>query len=252
MPGDGSSREDGLASERDFYRRLLDLGGKEEIEPLLDEALALIVEVTGASTAYLELYDDEANRPRFDADEVARDALLERFLAAAEDGDLAALEELLAKDAVLYADSGGKAMAPPEPLHGAALIARFMAAVGQRPAPGFESRRVRVNGQPGRLLRGPGKERYGEAERLAVAKGLALLKSGDVDPRRIATGSRTAGAVPRPQGEVRVWSVLTVDVVEGRIQTCASCATRTSSAISEPRPGSIGGEDALSGRRPRD
>src|SRR5690349_23628522 len=58
-------REDSLASERDFYRRLLDLGGKEEIEPLLDEALALIVEVTGASTAYLELYDDEANRPRF-------------------------------------------------------------------------------------------------------------------------------------------------------------------------------------------
>src|ERR1700759_5117498 len=53
------------ASERDFYRRLLDLGGKDEIEPLLDEALALIVEVTGASTAYLELYDDEANRPRF-------------------------------------------------------------------------------------------------------------------------------------------------------------------------------------------
>src|SRR5262249_5414721 len=65
MPGDGSSREESLASERDFYRRLLDLGGKEEIEPLLDEALALIVGVTGASTAYLELYDDEANRPRF-------------------------------------------------------------------------------------------------------------------------------------------------------------------------------------------
>ena len=54
----------------------------------------------------------EAGRPRFDADEAARDALLERFLAAAEEGDLEALEELLAKDAVLYADSGGKAMAP--------------------------------------------------------------------------------------------------------------------------------------------
>src|SRR5215470_18703969 len=65
MPADSSSREESLASERDFYRRLLDLGGKDEIEPLLDEALALIVGVTGASTAYLELYDDEANRPRF-------------------------------------------------------------------------------------------------------------------------------------------------------------------------------------------
>src|SRR5919205_2223173 len=63
----------------------------------------------------------EASRPRFDADEAARDALLERFLAAAEEGDLQALEEVLAKDAVLYADSGGKARAPREPLVGAAL-----------------------------------------------------------------------------------------------------------------------------------
>src|SRR4051794_38238410 len=87
----------------------------------------------------------EAGRPRFDADEAARDALLERFLAAAEEGDLEALESLLAKDAVLYADSGGKAMAPREPLVGAALIARFMAAVSQvRPdSVEFETRRVR-------------------------------------------------------------------------------------------------------------
>ena len=55
---------EGVANERDFYRRLLDLGGKLEIEPLLDEALALIVEVTGAATAYLELYGDDL-RPTF-------------------------------------------------------------------------------------------------------------------------------------------------------------------------------------------
>ncbi len=41
--------------ERDFYRRLLELGNQEELVPLLDEALALIVEVTGAKQAYLEL-----------------------------------------------------------------------------------------------------------------------------------------------------------------------------------------------------
>ncbi len=51
--------------ERDFYRRLLDLGGKQEIEPLLDEALALIVEVTSARIAYVELYDDNSSKPRF-------------------------------------------------------------------------------------------------------------------------------------------------------------------------------------------
>jgi RNA polymerase sigma-70 factor (ECF subfamily) len=167
----------------------------------------------------------EASRPRFDADEAARDALLERFLAAAEEGDLEALEELLAKDAVLYADSGGKAMAPREPLLGGALIARFMAAVAQvRPPSGeFESRRVRVNGQPGRLVRGPAERQFGEAERLATEKALALLQSGDVaalvNSVRDAAGGRTTQAIPQQPAEVRVWSVLTVDVVGGRIQT---------------------------------
>ena len=57
--------EEGVASERDFYRRLLDLGVQREIEPLLGESLALIVEVTGASVAYLELYDDDSTQPRY-------------------------------------------------------------------------------------------------------------------------------------------------------------------------------------------
>jgi len=171
----------------------------------------------------------EASRPRFDADEAARDALLERFLAAAEEGDLEALEELLAKDAVLYADSGGKAMAPQEPLVGAAQIARFMAAVSQvRPASdAFENRRVRVNGQPGRLLRGPAEQPFGEPERLAARKALALLKSDDADAKQFAAlvkrareagGGRPAPSAPGRPAEVRVWSVLTVDVVDGRIQ----------------------------------
>jgi Nif-specific regulatory protein len=56
----------GVASERDFYRRLLDLSGEDELDPLLDQALALIVEVTGALVAYLELYDDnDGAAPRF-------------------------------------------------------------------------------------------------------------------------------------------------------------------------------------------
>ena len=171
----------------------------------------------------------EAGRPRFDPDESARDALLERFLAAAEEGDLEALEELLAKDAVLYADSGGKATAPQEPLFGAAHIARFMVAVAQaRPPSGeFETRLVRVNGQPGRLVRGPAERKPGEAERLATEKALALLKSGAGAEElaafmRSAREADTGGTHPvdsRQEAEIRVWSVLTVDVVAGRIQT---------------------------------
>ena len=172
----------------------------------------------------------EASRPRFDADEAARDALLERFLAAAEEGSLEALEEMLAKDAVLYADSGGKARAPQEPLVGAALIARFMAAVAQvgPHSVELESRQVRVNGQPGRLVRGPAEPPLGEAERLATERTLALMQSGDLDAdelaalvrrARDAAGNQATASMPRQPAEVRVWSVLTVDVVEGRIQT---------------------------------
>ena len=149
--------------------------------------------------------------------------MLERFLAAAEEGDLEALEELLAKDAVLYADSGGKAMAPQEPLFGAAVIARFMAAVSQarRPSGEFEDRRVRVNGQPGRLLRGPAEQQPGESERLAAKKALALLHDDDVDAEQFAALVKEArdAAGDQQRAEVRVLSVFTVDVVEGRIQT---------------------------------
>jgi Nif-specific regulatory protein len=52
-----------LRNERDLYRRLLDLGRTEAIEPFLREALTLIVELTAADHGYLELHDDETDRP---------------------------------------------------------------------------------------------------------------------------------------------------------------------------------------------
>jgi RNA polymerase sigma-70 factor, ECF subfamily len=166
----------------------------------------------------------EASRPRFDPDEEARDALLERFLAAAEDGDLAALEEMLAEDAVLYADGGGKVMAVQEPLFGATLIARFMATITQatRSSSRFESEQVRVNGQPGRLVRAPAEPPPGEAERLAAERALEGMKSGELDATELAALAKEAReAIDRrtATAELRVRSVLTVDVVDGRIQT---------------------------------
>jgi Nif-specific regulatory protein len=47
-----------LRRERDLYRRLLDLGGQEELEPFLREALSLIVEAVDVQHGYLALYDD--------------------------------------------------------------------------------------------------------------------------------------------------------------------------------------------------
>lgn len=194
-----------------------------EIGEIIERSEANSRQLVTRARTYLE-----AARPRFDVDQAEHDALLERFLAAAEQGELAALEELLAEDAVLYADGGGKAMAPLEPLTGATLIARFMVGVtrARRAAGGFEARLASVNGQLGRVLRRAGREQFGQAERTAVEQGLARLKAKpeDGDPRDPFMSS-AAGSADRSQAlrtiadhEVRVWEVLTVDIVVRRIQ----------------------------------
>lgn len=44
--------------ERDLYLRLLELGHQKELRPLLEEALKLAVEATGAERGYIEIYSD--------------------------------------------------------------------------------------------------------------------------------------------------------------------------------------------------
>jgi Nif-specific regulatory protein len=52
-------------SERDFYRRLLDLGALDDPAPFLQEALSLVVEITDAKQGYIALYDDSSFTPRW-------------------------------------------------------------------------------------------------------------------------------------------------------------------------------------------
>jgi RNA polymerase sigma factor (sigma-70 family) len=59
-----------------------------------------------------------ASRRRFDVTPEQRRELLERFLDASLDGDMAGLERLLAEDVVAWADGGGKAPAARQPVVG--------------------------------------------------------------------------------------------------------------------------------------
>jgi RNA polymerase sigma-70 factor (TIGR02957 family) len=95
----------------------------------------------------------EQRRPRFEASREQREELATRFFAAAEEGDLEGLEELLAHDVVFRGDGGGKAPAAPRAVHGRARVARALM-TGLRAASrfGFTFRREEVNGQPGALL----------------------------------------------------------------------------------------------------
>src|SRR5437660_2796456 len=68
----------------------------------------------------------EQRRPRFQTTREQRDELARRFFAAAEHGDLAGLEALLAHDVVLTGDGGGKVPALAQSRHGRTRVARTL------------------------------------------------------------------------------------------------------------------------------
>jgi RNA polymerase sigma-70 factor (ECF subfamily) len=96
----------------------------------------------------------EQRRPRFQTTREQRDELAARFFAAAERGDLAGLEALLAADVELTGDGGGKVPALARALRGRARVARTLIdwfRLGAR-LPGASLRPVEVNGGPGALF----------------------------------------------------------------------------------------------------
>ncbi len=90
-------------------------------------------------------------RPRFQPDPAEAERLTGAFVAACSTGDLDGLVQLLAADAVLYSDGGGKVPAALAPIKGALRIARFFLGILKKTPPGLEIQRVLVNGQPGLL-----------------------------------------------------------------------------------------------------
>jgi RNA polymerase sigma-70 factor (ECF subfamily) len=97
----------------------------------------------------------EERRPRFRTTREHRDELARRFFAAAELGDLAGLEALLADDVQLTGDGGGKVPALARSLHGSNRVARTLLTwvrLAARLPGGAAFRRVEVNGAPGALL----------------------------------------------------------------------------------------------------
>jgi RNA polymerase sigma-70 factor (TIGR02957 family) len=96
----------------------------------------------------------QQRRPRFQTTREQRDELARRFFAAAEQGDLAGLEALLAADVELTGDGGGKVPALARTLRGRSRVARTLidwARLGAR-LPGASVRSVEVNGGPGALF----------------------------------------------------------------------------------------------------
>lgn len=92
-------------------------------------------------------------RPRFETTREQRDELAKRFFQAAEQGDLASLEALLAHDVRLTGDGGGKAPALARTLRGRVNVARTVVNWVRLSArvPGVSLLPVEVNGGAGAL-----------------------------------------------------------------------------------------------------
>jgi RNA polymerase sigma-70 factor (TIGR02957 family) len=113
----------------------------------------------------------EQRRPRFQTTREQRDELAQQFFRAAEQGDLAGLEALLAHDVELTGDGGGKVPALARTLRGRSRVARTLINWARLPARAAGSLRpVEVNGGPGAL--------YLDAQQRLIAV-VALEIAGD-------------------------------------------------------------------------
>jgi RNA polymerase sigma-70 factor (ECF subfamily) len=95
----------------------------------------------------------EQRRPRFQTSREQQEELARRFFQAAEQGDLAGLEALLASDVRLSADGGGKVPALARSLRGRARVASALVERLRLVArlPGVSLHPAEVNGGPGAL-----------------------------------------------------------------------------------------------------
>ncbi|MFI8102873.1 RNA polymerase sigma-70 factor [Streptomyces sp. NPDC086023] len=97
-----------------------------------------------------------APRPRYEADPARLRGLVDTFLAAARDGDVAALEELLAADVTYWSDGGEKVGAARRPVSGRDRVARLVAGLWSKYAAGLDFGFAEVNGAPAVLVRAGG------------------------------------------------------------------------------------------------
>lgn len=120
----------------------------EEIAMALDRPPATCRQLAVRARRHLH-----AERPRFTVPPAEGERLVAAFLGAAQSGDLAGLTRVLAADAVLHSDSGGKVRAARRHIVGAERIARLFAILTRKFGPARHAAPARINGLPGLVMR---------------------------------------------------------------------------------------------------
>jgi RNA polymerase sigma-70 factor, ECF subfamily len=133
------------------------------LHDVFDMEFAAIAETLGRSEAACRQLAARARdhvqaaRPRFAPSPDEGERLAAAFRVAAQTGDAAALAQLLAEDAVLYSDGGGKRPAALNPILGSNNIARLVLGLAHK-TPEREAWRyqpARINGLPGFIITEP-------------------------------------------------------------------------------------------------
>ena len=137
----------------------------------------------------------QQRRPRYHASRRQRRELAERFFAAAECGDLQALEAMLTEDVALHADGGGKVPAVARPVNGRERVARLLSTrLAQLPRYGVRIEVSEVNGQPGALAL-DAEDRLVGVIALEVAEGRVQAVHAVVNPDKLQHFDRVGDLV---------------------------------------------------------
>lgn len=120
--------------------------GFDEIAETIDRDPATCRQLASRARAHVR-----AARPRYPIAADKGKALAAAFFAATRDGNMDALQAILAKDVVLYGDGGGKMPAVMNPIFGRDKVSRFFTALAHKYAPrsGTLLREVTIDGLPG-------------------------------------------------------------------------------------------------------
>jgi RNA polymerase sigma-70 factor (ECF subfamily) len=115
----------------------------EEIAEAVDKSTAAVRQLAHRARQHVA-----ARRPRVEVSRTEQKAVVERFVAAVNRGDLQGLLDVLAPDVVLVADGGGVVQAVVRPVVGARKVANLLRPFSEL-APGADMLPVLLNGAPG-------------------------------------------------------------------------------------------------------
>jgi RNA polymerase sigma-70 factor, ECF subfamily len=167
----------------------------EDIAQVVDKSEANCRQILGRARQRVGAVDT-----RYESSTEQVEELLQSFLAAAHQGDLDQLVELLAAEAVFYGDGGGKATAVRQPLYGSDRVAAFVLALFQQaPRRGLTFRPALVNGGPG-MVTYDLEDKIVSVISLEVSNGLIQSFRGVVNPdklQHLGTVSDLARLPPR-------------------------------------------------------